>query len=165
MQWQNGPQDCRAPMAWALRTTSMTRTGTQLTSARTTITWDGGCVENVNQSTIEGETQSFLRRLISNCGNYLELKLSNGYIESVLKEADMANCSPATTPGTSTNKHTSEDSESLSIEKHRAYKRMVAKLQWLTYRSPNIAYSTKELARGLQQPTTHHWKKVKHLLR
>ena len=75
----------------------------------------------------EGETQSFLGRLITNCGNYMELKLSEGYIESILKEANMVNCSLTTTPGTSTNKHAFEDSEPLSTEQHRAHQRVVGK--------------------------------------
>ena len=114
---------------------------------------------------LEGETQSFLGRLITNRGNYMELKLSEGYIKSILKEANMVNCSSTTTPGTSTNKHSFEDSEPLSTEQHSAYRRVVGKLQWLTYTRPDISYSTKELARSLQQPTAHDWKKVKHLLR
>ena len=93
---------------------------------------------------LEGERQSFLGRLIINCGNYMQLKLSDGYIDSILKEANMVNCSSTTTPGSSTNKHTFKDSEPLSAEQHRAYRRVVGKLQWLTHTRPDTAYSTKE---------------------
>ncbi len=44
------------------------------------------------------------------------------------------------------------------------YRRVVGKLQWLSFTRPNISYSTKELARGLHQRTEADWKKAKHLL-
>ncbi len=45
------------------------------------------------------------------------------------------------------------------------YRRMVGKLQWLSYTRPDMAYAKKELARGLQQPTVRDQKKLKHLIR
>ena len=54
---------------------------------------------------------------------------------------------------------------SLNVEQHKQYRRMVGKLQWLSHTRPDMAYATKELARGLQRPTVKHQKKLKHLIR
>ena len=77
----------------------------------------------------------------------------------------MTKCNPAPTPGTAANKSTFADSEPLTPDQHKVYRRVVGKLQWLSFTRPDIAYSTKELARGLHQPTEADWKKAKHLLR
>ena len=67
--------------------------------------------------------------------------------------------------GTAANKSTFADSEPLTPDQHKVYRRVVGKLQWLSFTRPDISYSTKELARGLHQPTEADWKKAKHLLR
>ena len=86
-------------------------------------------------------------------------------MDNILQEAQLETCNPATTPGaTTTTKETVEDEELLNVEQHKQYRRMVGKLQWLSYTRPDMAYATKELARGLQQPTVKHQKKLKHLI-
>ena len=112
-----------------------------------------------------GSTVSFLGRQITNRGNYYEITLGDSYIDNILQEAQLETCNPATTPGTTTRKETVEDEELLNVEQHKQYRRMVGKLQWLSYTRPDMAYATKELARGLQQPTVKHQKKLKHLIR
>lgn len=112
-----------------------------------------------------GSTVSFLGRQITNRGNYYEITLGDSYIDNILQEAQLETCNPATTPGATTTKETVEDEELLNVEQHKQYRRMVGKLQWLSYTRPDMAYATKELARGLQQPTVKHQKKLKHLIR
>ena len=46
-----------------------------------------------------GESHYFLRRQIHNEGNYFDIKLEDGYIETVLQEVNVAKCSPAPAPG------------------------------------------------------------------
>ena len=53
----------------------------------------------------------------------------------------------------------------LDHEQHKRYRRMVGKLQWLAHTRPDIAYSTKQLARDLTAPTELSQKRVKHLPR
>ena len=77
----------------------------------------------------------------------------------------MLNCNPAPAPGNNTLKATSEMEQELNKEEHAAYRRMVGKLQWMTYTRPDIGFATKELARALTQPTTADQQKLKHLLR
>ena len=75
----------------------------------------------------------------------------------------MLNCNASPAPGT---KATSTDVEQpLTTEEHKAYRRAVGKLQWVTYTRPDISYATKELARSLTQPTTLDQQKLKHVLR
>ena len=115
-----------------------------------------------------GSTVSFLGRNIHNKGDQYEISLSSNYVDKLLEETNMANCNPAVAPGTSTLKQaaaTADHEQPLSDEEHKLYRRAVGQLQWMTYTRPDICYSTKELARSLQAPTTADQQKLKHLLR
>ena len=112
-----------------------------------------------------GEKHYFLGRQIRNEGNYFDIMLDDDYIETILQEANMTKCNPAPTPGTAANKATFADSEPLTPDQHKVYRRVVGKLQWLSFTRPDISYPTNELARGLHQPTEADWKKAKHLVR
>ena len=113
--------------------------------------------------TVIGDSVNFLGRITSNKGDYYEISLASNYTTELLKEADMLNCNSSPAPGT---KATSTDFEQpLTAEEHKAYRRAVGKLQWMTYTRPDISYATKELARSLTQPTALDQQKLKHLLR
>ena len=112
-----------------------------------------------------GNTISFLGRNICNKGDYYEISLADSYTTDLLEEASMLNCNSAPAPGNNTLKATSEMEQELNKEEHAAYRRMVGKLQWMTYTRPDIGFATKELARALTQPTTADQQKLKHLLR
>ena len=83
----------------------------------------------------------------------------------MIEESGTNNCNPVSTPGIAHYKPTIEDEALLDHEQHKRYRRIVGKLQWLAYTRPDIAYSTKELARDLTAPTELSQKRVKHLLR
>ena len=110
-----------------------------------------------------GNTVSFLRRNTSNRGDYYRVSLADSYTTDLLKEADMLNCNAAPAPGTKA--ASSEMEQPLTKEQHSAYRRAVARMQWMTYTRPDISYATKELARSLTGPTTADQQKLKHLLR
>lgn len=112
-----------------------------------------------------GQTIQFLGRDIYNNGDYFELSLKPEYITTLLKETKMETSNPAATPGTATLKQSTNDEAPLDKQEHADYRRAVGKLQWLTYTRPDISFSTKELARDLQQPTQQSLRKLKHLLR
>ena len=112
-----------------------------------------------------GNTISFLGRNICNKGDYYEISLADSYTTELLEEASMLNCNSAPAPGNNTLNATSEMEQELNKEEHAAYRRMVGKLQWMTYTRPDIGFATKELARALTQPTTADQQKLKHLLR
>ena len=104
-------------------------------------------------------------RNICNKGDYYEISLADSYTTQLLEEANMLNCNSAPAPSNNSLKATSEMEQELSKEEHAAYRRMVGKLQWMTYTRPDIGFATKELARALTQPTAADQQKLKHLLR
>ena len=112
-----------------------------------------------------GKSQQFLGRNIDHFGNYCNLGLKDSYIDNMIEESGMNNCNSVNTPGIAHYKPTIEDEALLDHEQHKRYRRIVGKLQWLAYTRPDIAYSTKELARDLTAPTELSQKRVKHLLR
>ena len=113
-----------------------------------------------------GNTVSILGRNITNRGGYYELGLADSYNNTLLEEAKMQNCKAAAAPGTAALKTpTADHDQPLSEDEHKAFRRAVGKLQWMTYTRPDVCYATKELARALQQPTSADQQKLKHLLR
>ena len=110
-----------------------------------------------------GNTIDFLGRNITNNGDYYEVSLSDKYTTDLLQEAGLANSKAAPAPGTKVSNTDLE--QPLNTEEHKAYRRAVGKLQWMTYTRPDISYATKELARSLTEPTTADQQKLKHLLR
>ena len=70
-----------------------------------------------------------------------------------LGEQGMSNSRPVNTPGTAALRTTDTEAQ-LAPEEHKAYRRAVGKLQWMTYTRPDNCYATKELARDLTGPTT-----------
>ena len=108
-----------------------------------------------------GNTINFLGRNITNKGDYYEVSLSDKYTTDLLHEAGMANSKAAPAPGTKVSNTDLE--QPLNTEEHKAYRRAVGKLQWMTYTRPDISYATKELARSLTEPTTADQQKLKHL--
>ena len=85
-----------------------------------------------------GKPQQFLGRNINHFGNYCNLGLKDSYIDNMIEESGMNNCNSVNTPGIAHYKPTTR---------------------------PDIAYSTKELARDLTAPTELSQNRVKHILR
>ena len=81
------------------------------------------------------QTISFLGRDITNKGDHYEISLSKGYTATMLEEAGMTTCKAATTPGTAANKTSNDDNDNIPVDKdeHALYRRIVGKLQWMTY--------------------------------
>ena len=113
------------------------------------------------------QTISVLRRDITNKGDHYEISLSKEYTATMLEEAGMTTCKTATTPGTAANKTSNDDHDNIPVDKdeHAFYRRIVGKLQWMTYTRPDLSFTTKDLAHSLQQPTYLDMKKMKHALR
>ena len=109
--------------------------------------------------------QQFLGRNIDHFGSYCNLGLKDSYIDNMAEESGMNNCNSVNAPGITHYKPTIGDEALLDHKQHKRYRRIVGKLQWLAYTRPDIAYSTKELARDLTAPAELSQKRVKHLLR
>ena len=113
-----------------------------------------------------GSTVSFLGRKVTHNGDSIDIALSEDYINNILEESNMVNCNPAATPGTTALKTINiEDDAPLDQQQHARYRRLVGKIQWLSYTRPDISFAPKELARALQQPTANDDKKLKRLIR
>ena len=113
----------------------------------------------------EGTSLKFLGRQLTHRGDNMLVSPLSQYIEELLSMYNLDKCRPATTTGNSQLKPTVEDEEPLSTEEHSKYRTAVGKLQWLVGIRPDLAYATKELARGLHAPTVSHKTQLKHLLR
>ena len=111
------------------------------------------------------QPQQILGRIIKNNGDRITMALADSYINNIIEEASLKNCNLVATPGIAHYKPTVEDAALLDKEQHKRYRRVAGKLQWPAYTRPDIAYSTKELARDRVVPTELPNKRVKHLLR
>ena len=111
-----------------------------------------------------GHTISFPARQLTHKGEYIETTLGDKYMNTPLEEQDMHNSKLVNTPRTAALK-TTTDETALTPEEHKQYRRVVGKLQWMTYSRPDICYATKELARDLTAPTVHSLQKLKHVFR
>ena len=112
-----------------------------------------------------GETVDFLGRRITNKGDHFEISLNNNYINDILQEANLHKATPAVTPGATTSTSTPEQDELLDKQEHAQYRRLVGKLQWLSYTRPDLSFAVQELARSLQQPTVRDKQRLRHCLR
>ena len=112
-----------------------------------------------------GETVDFLGRRITNKGDHFEISLNNNYINDILQEANLHKATPAVTPGATTSTSTPEQDELLDKQERAQYRRLVGKLQWLSYTRPDLSFAVKELARSLQQPTVRDKQRLRHCLR
>ena len=101
------------------------------------------------------QTISFLGKDITNKGEHYEINLNKSYTTTMLEEAGMTTCKAATTPRAAANKTSNDNNDNIPVnkEEHAFYRRIVGKLQWITYTRPDLRFSTKALARSLQQPT------------
>ena len=85
-----------------------------------------------------GSTMRFLGRNISHKGNCTDISLNNNYVDIIMEESGMTTCNPAPSPGVSRMKATTEDAP-LDHEQHKQHRRLVGKIQWLTYTRPDIS--------------------------
>ena len=110
-------------------------------------------------------TIDFLARQITNKGDHFEVSLNNSYTNDMLQEANLQKATPAVTTGATTSTTTAEQEELLDKQEHAQYRRLVGKLQWLSYTRPDLSFAVKELARSLQQPTVRDKQRLRHCLR
>ena len=76
----------------------------------------------------------------------------------------MQTCKSVTTPWVDTLKKVT-NSDQVSPETHKLYRRVVGQLLWLSNLRCDIMYAVKELSKGLTGPTGGHFAKLKHLIK
>ena len=112
----------------------------------------------------EGATITFLGRTLRRAGDSVLFLVEESYYSKMFDEAGINPNRSATTPGTKP-KDVVEEADLLSTEDHSMYRRIVGRLQWITPLRPDIAFSTKELARRLTAPTTADMQAARQVLR
>ena len=75
----------------------------------------------------------------------------------------MSTCRASSTTGSSSTKLLANGDD--SCDDPSSFRRAVGKLQWAVGFRPDLAYASKELARGLSSPTLEDFAKLKHVLR
>ena len=83
----------------------------------------------------------------------------------ILKGFGMTYCKEASTPTVMTTTLNTDSEEPLDSDLHSQYRIVVGQRQWEAPVRPDCAFTMKELARGLNEPTLASFRKLKHLLR
>lgn len=96
----------------------------------------------------EGQEVHFLGCEIRRTSEVIELSMSPTYVERIMETMEMEACRTVTTPGMDTLKKVI-DSEQVSPEIHKLYRKVVGRLLWLSNLREDIMYAVKELSKGL----------------
>ena len=78
------------------------------------------------------------------------------YVEKIMETLEMQTCKSVTTPGVDILKKVT-NSDQVSPEMHKLYRRVVGQLLWLSNLRCDIMYGVKELSKGLTGPTGDHF--------
>ena len=112
----------------------------------------------------EGQEVHFLGPEIRRTSEAIELSMSPIYVEKIMETLEMQTCKSVTTPGVDILKKVT-NSDQVSPEMHKLYRRVVGQLLWLSNLRCDIMYAVKELSKGLTGPTDDHFAKLKHLVK
>ena len=112
-----------------------------------------------------GTEHSFLGRRLKHNGDSIDMFMSQGYIEELLKIYQMESANNVNTTGTTALKRMQDADTPLEPAEHAKYRTAVGKLLWLAFVRPDCSYAVKELSRDVKSPTLESLAKLKHLLR
>jgi hypothetical protein len=87
------------------------------------------------------------------------------YYKNILSDMHLLKCRPAKEPSPTSQQQKIEDDNFLNETEHSLYRRVVGKLQWVVVLRPDLAFTVKELARALTQPTYDDLTRLKHCMR
>ena len=112
----------------------------------------------------EGANVKFLGRRVTLREGVVEIYMNEDYVQQILKEHGLENANSVVPPGLQsvTTPETVSALEEYQIQLDR---RGVGKAMWMVPLRPDIYYTTKELARTLQEPTKESMIRLRHLLR
>ena len=113
----------------------------------------------------DAQSMKFLKRTITLTPEGLTYEANPAYVQRLLEEWSMEDCSPVSTPGTKDRKSNEEASEPLPRDMEVKYKRAAATLNYLALDRPDIAFSSKELSRKMTNPEADDVVALKRLLR
>ena len=93
------------------------------------------------------------------------VRMAPEYYNKLLKLYQMEQCKPVQTPAAAGGYTQQMRDTPLSSSEVTRYRSAVGKVKWLIQERPDVAYTGKELARHMQQPSVADEKGLKHLLR
>jgi histone deacetylase 1/2 len=111
-----------------------------------------------------GKLHYFLGIEVTHSRNGLALSQMK-YSQDLLRRAGMLQCSPVTTPMSSTEKISAFEHTMLSSDDATSYRSIVASLQYLVHTRPNISFVVNRVCQYLHSPRDTHWSAVKRILR
>ena len=85
------------------------------------------------------------------------------HAEIVVNELGLKDCKPVVTPGIKVVYNEEDEDPRLNSEESTKYRRLVARLNFLAQDRHDIAYATKELARGMANPTEADMERLKRM--
>ena len=87
------------------------------------------------------------------------------HVEQMLKAMGMEDCKACATPGIKARQGELMDEAELDAERHRAFRSVVARANFLALDRPDIRYTVKELCRRMSGPRECDWSALKRLCR
>ena len=106
-----------------------------------------------------------LNRVLSWEGGTFKYEADPRHAEKMLRDMEMEDCNPAATPGTKPGRHDEPDETEIDSGRHRTYRSVVARGNFLAQDRPDIRFAVKELCRRMSAPRECDWQALKRLCR
>ena len=106
-----------------------------------------------------------LNRVLAWDGDEFRYEADPRHVEVMLRDLGLEDAKPAPTPGVKPAKGESIDETALDLERHRVYRSVVARGNFLAQDRPDIRFAVKELCRRMSNPREHDWGSLKRLAR
>ena len=103
-----------------------------------------------------------LNRLIHYADGFTTIEADPRHVQIVLDALNLHQAKPVGTPGV---QKVSPDTTPLSEADVKRYRSLAMRINYLALDRPDVAYSSKELARGMQSPNVGHWSGLKRMAR
>ena len=107
-----------------------------------------------------------LNRIIRATPDGWEYEPDQRHVDLLIGELGLCEAKGVTTPGEEGKKwEEEEDAEPLAASEVRKFRGLAARLNYLAADRPDLAYSAKEVCRGMSTPTRGAWKRLKRVVR
>ena len=106
---------------------------------------------------------SVLNRLITWSDTGIELEADPRHVELIVTDLGLKGSVPVTTPLLKAKASEEVDETPLSDQDASRYRSIAMRIGYLASDRPDLLRSTRELAKGLQHPTCHHWSLLKRI--
>eukprot|EP00435_Cladocopium_sp_Y103_P063045 s567_g24.t1 len=106
---------------------------------------------------------SVLNRLVTWTHAGIELEADPRHVELILGDLDLKSCVPVTSPLVKEKASDEVDETPLAGEEAARYRSIAMRIGYLASDRPDLLRSTRELAKGLQNPTAYHWTLLKRI--